>query len=336
MFDHTIINGGDNTYKGKPLFRGAIMNSGSIIPSATVTGTKANTVYNTVVAAAGCDSAVDKLACLRGLPYEDYLNAVNALPGLFSYFSINIAYLPRSDPADNFFPISPDIAAKANRVARVPVIIGDQEDEGTLFCLALANITTNDQVVTYTADVILPNNPNAVRDVRELLSTGSYPNQPLIGQPAGSPYRTGPLNSISPQFKRLAAVLGDVVFTLSRRVYLSVIQPQGVKTWTYLASYLYGLPVLGTFHASDTLFAFGMLGDADVNPVTNTIQTYYLSFVNHLDPNVKKEGLIEWPQWTDGTRSMLNMQALRNVVFRDDFREAAYRDLRASQGQFVI
>ena len=68
VMDHTIINGGDNTYNGKPLFRGAIMNSGSIIPANTVTTPKAQTVYDTVVSAAGCSGSDDKRACLRAAP----------------------------------------------------------------------------------------------------------------------------------------------------------------------------------------------------------------------------------------------------------------------------
>ncbi|KAI5366311.1 Putative carboxylesterase, type B, carboxylesterase type B, active, alpha/Beta hydrolase [Septoria linicola] len=332
VLDQTIINGGDNTYNGKPLFRAAIMNSGSIIPAAPVTGVKSNAVYNTVVQQAGCSSAANRLACLRALPYEAFLNAVNSVPSIFSYQSVDLAYLPRPDSSDNFFAQSPEIAVNTNRFARVPIIVGDQEDEGTLFSLVQVNVTTNADVTTYVSDYFRPNNPNAVRDTQDLLS--NYPNQPLIGQPGGSPFNTGPLNSITPQFKRLAAVLGDITFTLTRRVYLSTIQPKGIKTWTYLSSYLYGTPVLGTFHASDIIFSFGLLGDQ--NPITNSIQTYYLSFVNHLDPNAAKGSQIQWPEWTPSSRSMLNLEAASNKIIKDDFREAASQDLLRSQSEFII
>lgn len=33
-----------------------------------------------------------------------------------------------------------------------------------------------------------------------------YANMPLAGQPAGSPFRTGALNNIYPQFKRLVCI----------------------------------------------------------------------------------------------------------------------------------
>ncbi|KAK4629226.1 putative secreted lipase [Fulvia fulva] len=327
--DQTLINGGDNTYKGKPLFRGAIMDSGSIIPAQQVTTQKPQAVFDTVVENAGCSAATDRLACLRSLDYTTFLNAANSVPGIFSYRSVDLAYLPRPDSGDNFFPESPDIAINAGRFTKVPVIIGDQEDEGTLFSLVQGNITTNDQLVTYLASYF-PDNANANGDIRTLLTT--YPNQPILGQPAGSPFRTAGLNNIYPQFKRLAAVLGDITFTLTRRVYLSVVGPQ-VKSWSYLSTYLYGTPILGTFHGSDVIFAYGLAGPS---PITDSIQTYFVNFVNNLDPNVGATGQTLWPQWQSGKSQLLNFEALRNSLLADDFRQASYQDLAASQTEFRI
>lgn len=135
------------------------------------------------------------------------------------------------------------------------------------------NITTNQELVNYFASYFEAN-PNAVADVTGLAA--QYPDQPLIGQPAGSPFRTGPLNNIYPQFKRVAAILGDLTFTLTRRAYLvsdirqisgpastnffvlqNIITGQGIKAFSYLSTFAYGTPILGTFHASDILVAFG-------------------------------------------------------------------------------
>lgn len=83
--DQTLINGGDNTYKGKPLFRAGIMDSGSIIPAADSSSPKPQAIFDSVVEAGGCSSASDKLACLRGLSYEDFQRAQTSVPGIFSY-----------------------------------------------------------------------------------------------------------------------------------------------------------------------------------------------------------------------------------------------------------
>lgn len=79
------LYGGNNTYKGKPLFRGAIMDSGSVIPYAAVDAPQAQQVFDQVAAAGGCSSASDILACLRALDYEDFLDAATSVPALFDY-----------------------------------------------------------------------------------------------------------------------------------------------------------------------------------------------------------------------------------------------------------
>jgi hypothetical protein len=66
---------GNNLYNGKPLFRAAIMDSGSIVPADPVNSPKAEAVFNTVVQNAGCANAADTLACLRSVDYTTYLNA---------------------------------------------------------------------------------------------------------------------------------------------------------------------------------------------------------------------------------------------------------------------
>lgn len=54
VLDQMALYDGDHTYKGKALFRGGIMNSGSIVPADPIDGPKGQDVYDTVVAAAGC------------------------------------------------------------------------------------------------------------------------------------------------------------------------------------------------------------------------------------------------------------------------------------------
>lgn len=48
VLDQMALYDGDNTYKGKPLFRAGIMNSGSIVPAERVDSAKAQAIYNEV------------------------------------------------------------------------------------------------------------------------------------------------------------------------------------------------------------------------------------------------------------------------------------------------
>jgi len=146
-----------------------------------------------------------------------------------------------------------------------------------------------------------------------------YPDDPS----AGSPFNTGDLNEIYPQFKRLAAILGDLTFTLTRRAYLSIVSSQ-VPAHSYLSSYFYGTPVLGTFHASDLLAIYY---DAASPVAAQSIQTYYISFINSLDPNNAAPDLLTWPRYDVQNRSLLNFQTLADVLLPDTFRMEAYNFL---------
>ncbi|CAN9124575.1 unnamed protein product [Alternaria alternata] len=315
VLDQMMLYDGDNSYKGKPLFRAGIMNSGSIVPADPVDCPKGQAIYDRVVEAAGCAGSADTLACLRTVPYTKFLNAANTVPGILSYFTVNLSYLPRPD--GKALTASPDALVKAGKYAKVPFIVGDQEDEGTLFGLFTSNLTTTSEVTTYLSTIFFNNASPA--QVQQLV--GSY--QTITED--GSPFRTGLLNNYYPQFKRISAILGDVTFTLTRRVFLEVaaqVSPS-VPSWSYLATYDYGTPILGTFHGSDILQVFnGILP----NNAAKSIRGYYYSFVYNLDPN-EGSGLMNWPRWSE-SKKLVNFGANSNSYLDDDFRSDTYSFLK--------
>jgi carboxylesterase type B len=136
-------------------------------------------------------------------------------------------------------------------------------------------------------------------------------------------FRTLFLNNWYPQFKRIAAILGDLSFTLTRRSLLSLantVKPN-IPSWSYLSSYDYGTPVMGTFHGSDILQVFfGILP----NYASASFHAYYLSFVNTLDPNdgTGKEYL-NWSRWSTSNQ-LLNSYATISVLLADNFRQDTY------------
>jgi hypothetical protein len=86
---------GDYTYKGKPLFRATVMDSGSITPAGPIDCPKAQDVYSYVVSQAGCSSSGDTLACLRTVSYETLLKATTGVPGIFDYQYVALSYLAK-------------------------------------------------------------------------------------------------------------------------------------------------------------------------------------------------------------------------------------------------
>lgn len=332
VLDQMILYNGNITYNGKPLFRGAIMDSGSIVPADPVDCPKGQAVYNQVVSKAGCSGSTDTLACLRSAPYTTFLNAVNSVPGILSYSSVALSYLPRPDGV--VLVDSPDVLVLGNRYAAVPMIIGDQEDEGTLFSLFQSNITNTAQLVTYLGDYFFHDATTA--QMQALVAT--YPDNAS----SGSPFNTLVLNEAYPEFKRLAAILGDLVFTLTRRAFLTAtykLNPS-VPSWSYLASYDYGTPILGTFHGSDLLQVFyGILPNA----ASKNIHSYYFNFLYNQDPNVATGGTsstaskvsLNWPQWGVGNQ-LVQFWALTSNLLADTFRSSSFEWIQANIGSLHI
>ncbi|KAH8811041.1 lipase 1 [Xylogone sp. PMI_703] len=317
VFDQMALYGGNNTYKDKPLFRAALMESGSILPADSVDSPKAQAIYDMVVDSAGCRGSKDSLSCLRSVDYATFLNAASSVPVASSYNSIALSYLPRPDGA--VLPASPDVLANRGQVAKVPVLIGNQEDEGTDFSIYQGNITNNQQLVEYLKTLYFQN--ATTTQVEAFVAT--YPDDAA----AGSPFRTGDANNIYPEYKRLAAILGDYAFILQRRLFLNTFEKNAlsVPTWSYLASYFYGLPVLGTFHGLSSLYAYGVLPGYP----SSIIQQSYISFINDIDPNDGNLLLPAWPQWKEG-QQLLNLQALTTVIVPDIFRQESYSFLTSN------
>jgi carboxylesterase type B len=239
------------------------------------------------------------------------LNATNSVPALLSYTSVALSYLPRPD--GTVLTASPEVLVTEGKYAQVPFIIGDQEDEGTIFALFQSNITTTAELTTYLLDFFFHDATEA--QVEALIAT--YPDT----TDDGSPFRTGILYDWYPQYKRIAAMLGDLTFTLSRRAFLALansVYPD-VPNWSYLSSYDYGTPFLGTFHGSDILQVFFGI---DPDYASASFQSYYLSFVYNLDPN-NGSSYMTWPQWSE-SKELLNTYAMGAVLINDDFRSDTY------------
>jgi carboxylesterase type B len=201
--------------------------------------------------------------------------------------------------------------------------VGDQEDEGTIFALFQSNISTTAQFEDYLSELFF-----TTADRQTISSfVATYPDDPS----AGSPFGSGTSNNWYPQYKRIAALLGDATFTLTRRAVLNItstLQPD-VKRWSYLSSYDQGTPLLGTFHASDLLQTFfGILP----NFAAKATLAYNLNFVYNLDPNdaaggtstaaAKGLSLPQWPPWSEGAM-LMNFKADSAALIPDNFRQAS-------------
>ncbi|KAI9059112.1 alpha/beta-hydrolase [Trametes sanguinea] len=204
-----ITNGGNN----EGLFRGAIMNSGSPLPTGSIDSPSLQSAYDTVVEHAGCAGAADTLECLRTVSTETIMNASAVVPNLFDYPGVAEVWAPRADGV--FFEAPSQHLVLAGSVAEVPFMTGDCLDEGTIFAIGSFNVTY------------------------------LYPNDPA----AGSPFGTGDANELAPQFKRMAAFQGDAVFQAPRRFFLDQ-RSSKQPAWSFI-SQRHAVTGLGYPHGSD-------------------------------------------------------------------------------------
>ncbi|EIM86204.1 carotenoid ester lipase precursor [Stereum hirsutum FP-91666 SS1] len=292
-----ITNGGDT----EGLFHGAIMESGSPTPSGDIADEESQAVYDSIVDATGCTGAEDTLQCLRELPFSVLNDASNNTFGIDSFSSLNLAFQPRVDGI--FFTEDPQQLVLDGQVADVPFITGDCSDEGTLFSLSSVNLTTDAEAEAYIQSTYF--STLSLDDLASVFQ--AYPSDPTVG----SPFDTGSANVITPQFKRIAAIQGDLVFQAPRRFFLQQ-RSDKQKTWAFLSDRLKSTPLLGSFHSSDLLNAYGP-GD-----LTDVI----VNFANNLDPNGPT--IIEWPNYSTDAPTLLTLldgavpQTLTNDTFRVD------------------
>ena len=163
-----------------------------------------------------------------------------------------------------------------------------------------------------------------------------YPQDPT----QGSPFDTGTQNELTPQFKRIASLLGDFVFQAPRRFLLENVAGKQ-KTWSYCTLHMSpclcalvfvlprsrvdshtvnkrqkSLPILGSAHASDIPIIYG----------GKDLTNYLIHFATNLDPNGGSDA--HWPQYTPKWPQLLTLyDSLPSNVTLDTYRAEAMKFL---------
>ncbi|TCD60885.1 hypothetical protein EIP91_009376 [Steccherinum ochraceum] len=293
---HLVANDGDTG----GLFRGAFMESGSPLPVGDVT--EGQPLYDTIVAQVGCTGSSDTLECLRQAPFDRLKAAMDASPSLFDATAGEVfAWAPRADGA--YITDCPQELVLQGKVARIPVVNGDCDDEGTIFGVASLNVTTESAFRSYLKQFWSPGFTST--DVAKLSQAYS------ANITEGAPFGTGTQNALTPQFKRIAAVLGDFVFHAPRRLFLQHISGKQ-NTWSFLSKKFKSLPDLGSAHTSDIP---NMYGPGDLTD-------YLINFVTNLDPNGRT--VLNWPKYNTSTVQLLTLldgtpsETITTDTFRED------------------
>ncbi|KIJ51869.1 hypothetical protein M422DRAFT_776444 [Sphaerobolus stellatus SS14] len=278
---HLIANGGQPTN----LFRGGFGVS-PFFP-AQFRSTELEWQFDLFSSRAGCGQARDPLACLRSQNSTTLQTANVGMPFPGRVDDSEFPFIPSIDGV--IFQDFPYRMFETGRFVKVPVVFGDDTNEGTIF---VANASSTAQMSTFMQD----NYPQ--------LSTQDTDNinalYPLI--------TPNPFNNHAPFFASLEAAFGETTFTCPGLT-MSTIMANFVPSWNYRFNVLTASEIasgLGVSHTSDLSFVFA---PPDTSPLTPILQAYYTSFVRSLNPNAHPvSGSIEWPQFDGRTNRRILLQ----------------------------
>ncbi|KAG0647212.1 Secreted lipase [Hyphodiscus hymeniophilus] len=183
--------------KQKPPFQQAIVESGLIGPGfAPKYSTKH---FDLVTRQAGCDYGMPdselSLDCLRSLSLESLLNTSLAVQAVDNVNAIGEFYTPTVD--GDFIPLEPSLLVQSGQFSKVPMMLGFNRDDGTLFVSPTVN-TEEDVAAVFTG--LFPN-------LKKSTTTRILELYPLIDFPAI------PAENASAQFVRASRIYRDIEFT---------------------------------------------------------------------------------------------------------------------------
>ncbi|KAF1921074.1 Alpha/Beta hydrolase protein [Ampelomyces quisqualis] len=302
-FHLTAYGGRDDS-----LFRGAIMQSGNPINFGPLGDALSNVdMYNELTLRTNCANQTSPLACLRALPAEQLNTAINTTSA-----ALNVTnFMPIVD--GDFIQKRTSLQLEAGEFVKVPIILGANSDEGSVFTPLPVNST-----VDFEFFVRMSAPGNMSEELAQKLFA-AYPDDPSVNVIAnlGNQRPSPPFGA---QFRRSASYFGDQVFIAPRRKTCETWAAAGLSAYCYRFNAIpAGIsPNFGVTHFQEVAFVFLNLQGvgylpAAVPPFTNKTQSYrdlakfmnsnWVSFVHNLDPNAWRESYAwsgaeeTWPKY---------------------------------------
>lgn len=323
----------------RPPFRAAIMMSGSPSGPPLPRPVDRDNFWHEMLVALKCDgdalnTPAARIDCVRKANWQDLRrisqdqhnetdwNVQHQRYALSSY-----PYTPVLDGgagAGGFFGVAPSVALARGDFARVPLIAGDCEDEGTLFAPTDFSPQDSSKWLQQVAFANTSVSVAAQDSVLHRLLDVEYPNDPAVGSPYdpsnGNKADRFFVGSDNP-YKQLASLYGDLRFQAGRRQLLD----SGINTSATPVAYSYQFmdpsprsPVaLGTVHGADLDVIFGNTR----SPLTAVMARQWASFATRLDPN--GNAMPNWPPYdhADPGRLILMYKNGGTGVMADTYRQ---------------
>ena len=267
-----------------PLFHRAISESGGCTTRLR-TQTEAEAQATAVASDLACPGA-DALACLRGKSAAELMAARAVVDRLNNGGATGFG--PNID--GQFMPDQPRTLYNDGHIARVPYLLGSNQDEGTLF-VATAPIATEGEYADALTARFGPTLGGAVKAAYKFTDfTNDPPNAALAA---------------------LARVIGDSLLVCT--TYDTAVRAQAAGLPVYL--YNFNVPVppqpgiyLGATHGSELTSVFGTspVFTTETQLVSDVIQNYWTNFARTGDPNPQIGIDPMWPKLTATQNIRLN------------------------------
>lgn len=268
------------------LFHRAIMESG--LCESALDAESAYALGGDLAAAVGCAADADVAACLRKKTAKELVMALPTPEGLV--FGEGPRWGPSID--GEVLPMAPSVALASGKHNAVPLLLGSNRDEGTLF-LFLAGF-------------------GALREEEyEAIVTGLSVKQGVDPEVVLAQY---PASEYESPKAALAALVGESVFNCPARRAARAVTTTGQSAYLYhftRALEQPGLPGdLGAFHSAEIPFVFGnTLFTAGITeedrPLSDAMMGYWTRFAETGDPN--GDGAVAWPAYDAETDPHLGL-----------------------------
>ncbi|EME41603.1 hypothetical protein DOTSEDRAFT_73876 [Dothistroma septosporum NZE10] len=300
------------------LFHGSIQQSGSAATAWYNGSDWYQPIYDKIVSQVNCTEAIDTLACLRTVSYEQ----------LYPYLNSSIVGGPGWYPTVDGDTISnyPTILLQNRDLAHVPHLYGTNSDEGTDNAPADGVINADDDLRWYLRTQTGFGFPNStIEDILRL-----YPDDATQGVPLNT--GTERFAEHGYQYKRVAAIVGDVFYHAPRLNDARHYSDHG-DTYVYrfntrpTANYVDASQMnttlnpgyKGVAHASELGYVFNNPAFLGNENLSAQMAAQWINFICYGNPN--GAGLPRWPKYDEDEQGLnLVLQPNGSYVEKDTYR----------------
>ena len=329
-------------------FRAAIMMSGAPAGTGIFPVSTKNDQYQRLLDHTKCSGSTPaaRLTCLRLASNDTLINFadiedqqtqnLSAIPlGYFGFSAVQDGGpFVNINGVTGFYGGPASLAVNNNSYAHVPMITGSVEDEGTLF--ANKKLDDTDLLQKWTLDCFAVDQTNSSYLDAWSAAFGAYPDQPPQGSPFNAPgdktnrfYYPRDSN----QFKRAAAIYGDIRYQAGRRFFVRQASDEkkgNVTIYNYHFKIPPGGKPISSNNSKGVLHGTDLFKLSDGSDVGNMMSEMFARFVNAGDPNFTN-GTIVWKPY-DANRSGLEfaLDSSNDQIIQmgfDNYREDAMKTL---------